>query len=137
MQTPMLQRVKQLFSRQHRDAQLQASLERLRQRTPVPVFWLFGKTQSGKTYVVRFLTGADDAEIGQGFKPCTRYSRQYQFPTADAPLLTFLDTRGLDEPGYDPQEDCRHSQRDRSRAARTSRSSRTASPPRSPSAGAC
>ncbi len=105
MQSPVLQRVKQLFSRQHRDAQLQASLERLRQRTPVPVFWLFGKTQSGKTSVVRFLTGADDAEIGQGFKPCTRFSRQYQFPTADAPLLTFLDTRGLDEPGYDPHED--------------------------------
>ncbi len=29
----------------------------------------------------------------------------YQFPTADAPLLTFLDTRGVDEPGYDATED--------------------------------
>src|SRR5262249_1807716 len=28
-----------------------------------------------------------------------------QFPTPEAPLLTFLDTRGLDEPGYDPHED--------------------------------
>ena len=63
------------------------------------------KTQSGETSIIKYLTGAEDAEIGQGFKPCTRYSRQYQFPTADAPLLTFLDTRGMDEPGYDPTED--------------------------------
>jgi uncharacterized protein (DUF697 family) len=69
------------------------------------VFWLYGKTQSGKTSLIKFLTGADDAEIGQGFKPCTRFSRQYQFPTAEAPLVTFLDTRGMDEPGYDPAED--------------------------------
>src|SRR5262249_2913531 len=73
--------------------------------TPVPVFWLYGKTQSGKTSIIKFLTGADEAEIGQGFKPCTRFSRQYQFPTTEAPLLTFLDTRGVDEPGYDPHED--------------------------------
>src|SRR5262249_39075669 len=39
------------------------------------------------------------------FMPCTRFSRRYQFPTPEAPLLTFLDTRGLDEPGYDPAED--------------------------------
>jgi len=62
----------------------------------VPVFWLYGKTQSGKTSLIKFLTGADEAEIGEGFRPCTRYSRQYQFPTPDAPLLTFLDTRGVE-----------------------------------------
>src|SRR2546429_2246867 len=101
----MLDRLKTLFSSRYRDAQLQAKLEQLRQRIPVPVFWLFGKTQSGKTSVIRYLTGADDAEIGQGFQPCTRFSRQYQFPTPEAPLVTFLDTRGVDEPGYDPQED--------------------------------
>jgi uncharacterized protein (DUF697 family) len=89
----------------HKDIQMQQRLELLRHRTPVPVFWLFGKTQSGKTSLIKYLTGADDAEIGHGFKPCTRYSRRYQFPTADAPLLTFLDTRGMDEPGYDPTED--------------------------------
>jgi uncharacterized protein (DUF697 family) len=101
----MLQKLRKLFSARERDARLQAQLEQLRQRTPVPLFWLFGRTQSGKTSVVRYLTGAADAEIGQGFRPCTRFSRLYQFPTADAPLLTFLDTRGLDEPGYDPAED--------------------------------
>jgi uncharacterized protein (DUF697 family)/predicted GTPase len=100
----MLEKVRQWFSTR-RDAQLQQRLDLLRERTPVPVFWLFGKTQSGKTSLIKYLTGADDAEIGHGFKPCTRTSRQYQFPTADAPLLTFLDTRGMDEPGYDATED--------------------------------
>jgi len=100
----MLDKVRQWFT-SHRDAQLQQRLDLFRERTPVPVFWLFGKTQSGKTSLIKYLTGADDAEIGHGFKPCTRYSRQYEFPTADAPLLTFLDTRGMDEPGYDPAED--------------------------------
>jgi uncharacterized protein (DUF697 family) len=100
----MLNKVRQWFSTEHRE-ELHKRLEQLRLRTPVPVFWLFGKTQSGKTSLVKYLTGADEAEIGHGFKPCTRYSRQYEFPTAEAPLLTFLDTRGMDEPEYDPAED--------------------------------
>ena len=93
------------FSSTGREAKLQARLADARRRTPVPVLWLFGKTQSGKTSVVKLLTGASEAEIGTGFKPCTRYSRTFDFPTASAPLLTFLDTRGLDEPGYEPAED--------------------------------
>ena len=101
----MLQTLKRLFSTEQRDANLQKRLEELRHQTHVPVFWLFGKTQSGKTTLIKFLTGADDAEIGHGFRPCTRFSRQYEFPTPEAPLLTFLDTRGVDEPGYDPAED--------------------------------
>src|SRR4029453_3037866 len=70
-----------------------------------PVFWLFGKTQSGKTSVVKYLTGATDAEVGEGFQPCTRTTRRYSFPEDEAPVITFLDTRGLDEPGYDAAED--------------------------------
>jgi uncharacterized protein (DUF697 family)/predicted GTPase len=106
-QIPMaiLDKVRRWISSAGHDALFQKRLETLRQRTPVPVFWLFGKTQSGKTSIIKYLTGADEAEIGNGFKPCTRFSRQYQFPTPEAPLLTFLDTRGLDEPGYDPAED--------------------------------
>ncbi len=88
-----------------REAEIQARIADARKRTPVPILWLFGKTQSGKTSIVRYLTGASDAEIGSGFRPCTRFSREYDFPSAEAPLLTFLDTRGLDEPGYDPAED--------------------------------
>src|SRR5207244_9816274 len=103
--TRMFERLKLLLSSGRRHAELQAHLERLRQRMPVPVFWLYGKTQTGKTSVVKFLTGAEEAEIGHGFQPCTRFSRRYQFPTPEAPLVTFLDTRGLDEPDYDPAED--------------------------------
>jgi uncharacterized protein (DUF697 family) len=101
----MFGKLKELFSAKHREARLQEKLEELRKRTPVPVFWLYGKTQSGKTSLIKYLTGADEAEIGQGFRACTRFSREYQFPTADAPLMTFVDTRGVDEPGYDPAED--------------------------------
>jgi uncharacterized protein (DUF697 family) len=101
----MFDRVKSLFSPSARAARLEEHLQRIRQKTPAPVLWLFGKTQSGKTSLIKYLTGAESAEIGKGFQPCTRFSRQYQFPLPDAPLLTFLDTRGLDEPGYDPSED--------------------------------
>jgi uncharacterized protein (DUF697 family)/predicted GTPase len=87
------------------DARMQARLADARRRAPAPVFWLFGRTQSGKTSIIKYLTGVDDAEVGSGFRPCTRFSREYPFPTAEAPILTFLDTRGLDEPGYDPAED--------------------------------
>jgi uncharacterized protein (DUF697 family)/predicted GTPase len=101
----MLTRVKRLFSSAEREAEIQQHLEALRKKLPVPVIWLFGKTQSGKTSIIKFLTGADHAEIGQGFRPTTRFSREYQFPSPETPLVTFLDTRGLDEPGYDPAED--------------------------------
>lgn len=80
-------------------------LDWFRERIPVPVFWLFGKTQSGKTSIVRYLTGAEEAAIGNGFRPCTKTSQEYPFPNDDLPVMRFLDTRGLGEPGYDPTED--------------------------------
>jgi uncharacterized protein (DUF697 family) len=101
----MLERLKKLLTSRYDEAEFQSRLQRVRERAPIPVIWLFGKTQSGKTAIIKYLTGADAAEIGHGFQPCTRYSRQYQFPIADAPLLTFLDTRGIDEPSYNPAED--------------------------------
>ena len=84
---------------------LEATLADLRNKTPAPVFWLLGKTQSGKTSIIHYLTGADDAAIGSGFDRVLAQSRRYQFPGPEAPLLDFLDTRGVDEPGYDPAED--------------------------------
>jgi uncharacterized protein (DUF697 family) len=104
----MLKRLRNWFDSEHRNAQLQARLEQIRKRAPAPVFWLFGKTQSGKTSIVKYLTGVPDAEIGHGFRPCTRFSREYDFPSAETPLLRFLDTRGMDEPGYDSAEDLAH-----------------------------
>lgn len=98
--------MKRMFRGGHdRPPDLEATLTELRDKTPAPVFWLIGKTQSGKTSIIKFLTGAADAAIGSGFRPTTKTTRRYEFPTADAPLLSFLDTRGLDEPSYDPAAD--------------------------------
>ena len=69
-----------------------------------PVVWLLGKVQSGKTSIVRELTGATDAEIGAGFKATTTTARVFGFPEAK-PLIRFLDTRGLGEARYDPTAD--------------------------------
>ncbi len=88
-----------------RPPDLDATLTELRAKTPTPVFWLIGKTQSGKTSIIKYLTGADDAVIGSGFRPTTKTTRRFEFPTPEAPLLSFLDTRGIDEPGYDPTAD--------------------------------
>jgi uncharacterized protein (DUF697 family)/predicted GTPase len=89
------------------DEEYRHERDRLLDRAPVPVFWLLGKTGSGKTSLVKFLTGAERAEIGSGFRPQTRCSQQYDFPSPDAPLVRFLDTRGLGETRYDPAEDIR------------------------------
>lgn len=75
-----------------------------------PVVWLLGKVQSGKTSIIRAITGSSDAEIGDGFRPCTRTARLYAFP-ADMPVLRFLDTRGLGEVDYDPADDLAFNER--------------------------
>ena len=72
--------------------------------TFAPVVWLLGKVQSGKTSIIRTLTGAGNAEIGDGFKACTKSSLIFDYPD-EAPVIRFLDTRGLGEARYDPAED--------------------------------
>lgn len=69
-----------------------------------PVVWLLGKTGAGKTSIVAALTGDTRAEIGPGFRPCTRTAAFYDLPP-EAPLLRFLDTRGLEESDYDADAD--------------------------------
>ena len=66
--------------------------------------WLLGKTGAGKTAIVAALTGDPRAEVGLGFEPCTRTASFYDVPP-EAPLLRFLDTRGLGEASYDPSSD--------------------------------
>jgi hypothetical protein len=73
-------------------------------QTTAPVIWLLGKTGAGKTAIVAALTGDTRAEVGLGFEPCTRSAAFYDVPP-EAPLLRFLDTRGLGEAGYDPASD--------------------------------
>src|SRR5215510_4708993 len=99
-------RLRRLLSPRIDDATLRAALDRARQGASPPIIWLFGKVQSGKTSIIRALTGAERAQIGSGFAPCTRWAARYDFPHADFPLAIFLDTRGLGEAGYDPREDC-------------------------------
>ena len=96
-----------LWTPRVQEPELQQRLERLRSELPVPVFWLLGKAQSGKTSIIRALTGSSRAEIGNGFRPCTRTSRLYPFPDEEQHFLQFLDTRGLGEVAYDPSEDLR------------------------------
>jgi uncharacterized protein (DUF697 family) len=101
----ILEQLRQLFTPQVDPKGLEAALSRLRQGLPPPVIWIFGKVQSGKTAIIRALTGAERAQIGSGFAPCTRWAARYDFPNTDFPLAVFLDTRGLGEAGYDPRED--------------------------------
>jgi uncharacterized protein (DUF697 family) len=84
---------------------LERCLHEVREQLPVPVFWLLGKAQSGKTSLIRALTGSTRGEIGNGFHPCTRTAQLFSFPQDEDCLLKFLDTRGLGEVDYDPSED--------------------------------
>ncbi|HMB10988.1 GTPase domain-containing protein, partial [Saliniramus sp.] len=78
------------------------------QAVPTPTLWLLGKTGAGKSSLVRALTG--EADIGEGFAPCTRTAMAYDYP-AEHPVLRFLDTRGIGEAGYDPKDDLAQAER--------------------------
>lgn len=73
-------------------------------RALAPVVWLVGKVQSGKSSIVRTLTNSTEAEVGAGFEACTTTSRVFDFPQ-EAPIIRFLDTRGVGEVGYVPDAD--------------------------------
>jgi uncharacterized protein (DUF697 family) len=74
-------------------------------KAPIPYLWLFGKTGSGKTSIIRCLTGAESAVIGKGFRPQTRAAQLFSFPDDETPIVQFLDTRGIGEAHYDPAAD--------------------------------
>lgn len=102
----MLNRVKNwLRFSKPTEEELREQAELVKEHAPIPVIGLLGKTGSGKTSIVKFLTGAEAAEIGNGYRPQTKDFQQYDFPTEDQPVLRFLDTRGLGEIGYDADAD--------------------------------
>lgn len=77
------------------DAQVAEILAQVRAELPTTEALLIGKPQSGKSSIVRGLTGVSAEIIGQGFKPHTQNIERYAYPSADLPLLMFVDTVGL------------------------------------------
>jgi hypothetical protein len=55
----------------------------LLKKAPVPTFWLFGKAQSGKSSLVKYMTGAEDVQIGNGFRPTTKHSSRTCLPSRE------------------------------------------------------
>lgn len=103
--TGLRHRLHEALSQPDVDAgQLAQALNKAAERESAPVIWLLGLAQSGKTSIVKALTGSSRAEIGDGFRPCTRTASIYDFPQ-EVPVVRFLDTRGFGEVGYDPSED--------------------------------
>jgi uncharacterized protein (DUF697 family)/predicted GTPase len=72
-------------------------LEKVRAELPTTEVLLIGKPQTGKSSIIRGLTGVSPAIVGQGFRPHTAHTQRYNYPTGDLPLLIFTDTVGLGE----------------------------------------
>lgn len=70
----------------------------------LPTLWLLGKSGAGKSSIIQKITGQSAAEIGNGFMPCTKSAKAYDYPQ-QLPIMRFLDTRGLGEVDYDPADD--------------------------------
>ncbi|MBD2081558.1 GTPase [Leptolyngbya sp. FACHB-17] len=77
------------------EAEVQEILRQVRAELPTTEALLVGKPQSGKSSIVRSLTGVSAEIVGQGFRPHTQYTQQYSYPTQELPLLVFTDTVGL------------------------------------------
>jgi uncharacterized protein (DUF697 family)/predicted GTPase len=70
-------------------------LQQVRSSLPTTEAIVVGKPQSGKSSIVRAITGVSSDIIGQGYRPHTRHTERYSFPDAELPLLIFTDTVGL------------------------------------------
>jgi uncharacterized protein (DUF697 family)/GTP-binding protein EngB required for normal cell division len=77
------------------DRQVAEILEKVRAELPTTEALLIGKPQTGKSSLVRGLTGVSAEIVGQGFRPHTRHTQRYAYPAEDLPLLIFTDTVGL------------------------------------------
>ncbi|HEY9627468.1 MAG TPA: GTPase [Coleofasciculaceae cyanobacterium] len=89
----LAQKVVQWFSVS--EAQVAEILETVRAELPTTEALLIGKPQTGKSSIVRGLTGVSADIVGQGFRPHTQHTQRYAYPSDDLPLLIFTDTVGL------------------------------------------
>ncbi|PSF36046.1 hypothetical protein C7H19_14995 [Aphanothece hegewaldii CCALA 016] len=88
-----LEQVTQWFSVS--ETQVAEILEKVRSQLPTTEALLLGKPQVGKSSIIRGLTGVSAEIIGQGFRPHTKHTERYAYPSNDLPLLIFTDTVGL------------------------------------------
>ncbi len=79
------------------EAEVTELLKQVRDTLPTTEVLLIGKPQTGKSSIIRGLTGISDQIVGQGFRPHTIHTQRYNYPTDDLPLLVFTDTVGLGE----------------------------------------
>lgn len=77
------------------EVQIAQILESVRSQLPTTEALLIGKPQSGKSSIVRGLTGVGAEIIGLGFRPHTQHTERYAYPSDELPLLIFTDTVGL------------------------------------------
>ncbi len=77
------------------EAEIAEILAKVKEELPTTEALLIGKSQAGKSSIVRGLTGVSSEIIGQGFQPHTNHTQQYNYPSEDLPLLIFTDTVGL------------------------------------------
>ena len=103
------------------DAQVANILEKIKAELPTTEAWLIGKPQSGKSSVVRGLTGVSADIIGQGFRPHTQHTQRYAYPSAELPLLLFTDTVGLGDVARDVESIIQELQTDLAQPARGAR----------------
>ena len=103
------------------DTQVASILEKIRAELPTTEAWLIGKPQSGKSSVVRGLTGVSANIIGQGFRPHTQHTQRYAYPSEELPLLLFTDTVGLGDVDRDVQTIVQELQEDLAHKARGAR----------------
>lgn len=83
--------------------QVSAILDTVRAKLPTTEALLIGKPQSGKSSIVRGLTGVSAEIVGQGFRPHTQHTERYAYPDFDLPLLIFTDTVGLGDVNQDTE----------------------------------
>jgi uncharacterized protein (DUF697 family)/GTP-binding protein EngB required for normal cell division len=86
------------------EAEIAEILAKVRSGLPTTEVILIGKPQAGKSSIVRGLTGSSADIIGPGYRPHTRHTQRYSYPTDDLPLLVFTDTVGLGDGGQETSE---------------------------------